>query len=332
MLNTLRWYIHKLLTLMASTPPPTHILPFETLGPQSFFNHICDTSQEIRNQYFVHSIRWYKQPSGAEHEFLIACLSDSHFILVERGKGNRQLPGSGGTISAFASSQSLPSSEACLAKDSLYAMRDTSLATLLVERKCESTGLLMEYEFRDFKLLEFARLVNIISTNRPNYQIDGSMCYWFASMVVAVAKAEFHGRLKGSKANLKLAGKNKGLPVYTANENEINKIRSIYDEARRHDPEPLGPREVSNQRNIAEIRAKAEDLRLRELQAAEDLRLRELQAAEDLRLRELQAAEDLRLRELQAAEDLRLREQQEAKAKQQELLEEIAALKRQQRN
>ena len=150
-------------------------------------------------------------------------------------------------------------------------MRDPSLATLLMEQKCQSTGLLMEYKFCDFKLLEFARLINIVSMNQPNYQIDGSMCYWFASMVVAIAKAEFHGRLKGSKANSKLAGKNKGLPVYTANQNKINKIRSIYDEARCHDPEPLGPREVSNQCNIAEIRAKAEDLRLRELHMAEDL-------------------------------------------------------------
>ena len=48
----------------------------------------------------------------------------------------------------------------------------------------------MEHEFRDFKLLEFVRLINIISTNQPNYQIDRSLCYWFTSMVIANAKME----------------------------------------------------------------------------------------------------------------------------------------------
>ena len=330
MLDILGWYIIRLLTLISSTPPPiTYILPLGTLTSQSFFDRICDASQETRNRYFVKSIKWYRQSSGPEHDFLVACLSNSHFVLVEPGKSDRRLPGLGKFISTFASSQSLLSSEACLAKDNLRTVEDLSLTALIEERIYESTtSLLMEHKFRDLKLLEFARLVNIVSKNQQNYQIDGSIYHWFASMVVAIAKVEFHGRLKGFKANLKLAGKNKSLTVSRADQNEVNEIRSIYVKARCHDPEPLGPREISNQRKITELKAKIEAELHRERQETEDRLEEKRQEAEEKQ----QEAEDRLEAKRQEAEDRLEAERQEAEVKQQELLEEIAALKRQQRN
>jgi hypothetical protein len=59
--------------------------------------------------------------------------------------------------------------------------KDTLLATYLFP----SPGL---------PLLEFSRLVKIVSEHSENYQINSTMCYWFSAMIMEVSRRQLFPR------------------------------------------------------------------------------------------------------------------------------------------
>jgi hypothetical protein len=86
-------------------------------------------------------------------------------------------------------------------------------------------------------VLEFARLVFIVSTHSPEYklQFSGSMCYWFASTIVAISNSLFRGAGRRSSK----AGTLAGVKVYKDDATVIAAITTKYVEARKADPEPI---------------------------------------------------------------------------------------------
>ena len=207
-----------------------------TRPPKYFFDDICDTDPQARNQHFVTSLVWYKERGSPEHEFVVAHLNNSRVLRVERAPD--QAANSNQVL--FTSSSS--SSKHVAADDTVRVIDNSTLASYVNSGFADQ---LAQYKFHDFRILEFARLVGIVSKHSPDYKLNGTMCYWFSSTIMAASKSLFHGR--GHPPSPR-AGKIGSLRAHTDDPSEIAEIMTKYNEAKKADPDPIGPREARHRR------------------------------------------------------------------------------------
>jgi hypothetical protein len=255
--------------------------------PRFFFDTLCEADPDARSQHYVRRLTLYKETSNTQHEFVIADLSNSSSLLVERRPEKRA-----SQISILSTSSPSPSTSTVLANDVVQCI--PSPTTLTNRLKSCPANILGRYTFKNYPVLEFARLVSVISTQKPRYVINSSMCYWCASTIVAISVAEFGDGTIDSTPS-RLAGSWNGYKFMIRVE-DIEVMRNAYVQARAADPEPTGPREAKHRRQLKAWETKAKELE--ELRQQDKAKLKDTEA----KLKELQEAQQqdkAKLKELQ---------------------------------
>jgi hypothetical protein len=215
-------------------------------GPNYFFDDICDAEKALRDLYTVTKIHWYKQNAAsnkAEHEFLIAevtrridsLCSEKVYLVVERS------PSSDAGIKRVVQT-SVKTSHPIFAWDKMHCVDDPTRTALLTDRSIDHP--LGSYPLYNFPILEFLRMVHVISHHSPEYQLNGAMCYWYAAMIAGLARIHFapNGDLRRPTG----AGTFKGFNAFRQSDWEADfaVINEKYIEAKRIDPDPVGPRRL----------------------------------------------------------------------------------------
>ena len=301
-----------------------------------FFNEICNVSADVRSKYFVTELAWYKQrpsSSSSEHEFLVARVKGpkadwTSDLRVERVPA----PEAPWKKVVLTASPSLKSGDvsALDTVECLGSARRTELN--------DSNDRVATLAFSDFPILEFVRILHVISHHNQNYSLDNTTCYWYVSMVVAIARRHFSNTGDNPSSR---AGRFKGIKAHTIDPQKEEDMDVKYVAAREADPHPIGPREerarAALEERERELRAEAEE-RERELRAEAE-RERKLRAeaeererASNERERESRAAEE-RERELRAEAEERERAANEreraANERERRMAEQVMALQRQ---
>jgi hypothetical protein len=256
-------FIHNLfLSLMSGDDQaaPTFVFlerdrPFH---PVSFYSRVCDVPSTNRAVFVVTEIRWCKERSGKEHEYLAVQLQRRggfrvFFAVVERG------PSASANVFQ-ASSTSLPSS---ISKQVSASDRISCLNQEDCDRRVNRDILLATYTFPGpgLPLLEFSRLVKIVSEYSENYQLNSTMCYWFSAMVMEISRRQFFPRDQNNRpvpAGLpKGAGYYKKIlstssPQWTK---DFDIIEQKYKDDKSADPVPISRQQQEAERKVQEARA-----------------------------------------------------------------------------
>jgi hypothetical protein len=219
----------------------------------------------------------YKETSQSHQEFVVAELSNSSALVVERRLAPREQ-----SISTLSASSPSPSTSIDLAYDTVQLFSPTSnkFTSRLASTPAEKIG---HYAFNSFPVLEFARLVNVMSKQKPQYVLDTSISYWYASTIVAISVAEFGDGTIDSTPS-RLVGSWNGHKLMIRVE-DIEVMRNAYVQARAADPEPIGPIEAKYRRQLKtwETEAKDEDAKLKELEELRQQDRAKLKELEELR-------------------------------------------------
>jgi hypothetical protein len=262
----LRWHIRQLFSPMLGDKQVSVLRP-STFGPHSlsfFFKEIWDAELDVRARYTVTNIALYKQPpSGnnlAEHEFLIAEVSRrinsyhsaTMYLVVER-----ELTSDAGSEQALSTSPNTSSSIS--PSDMMECVHYRARATLLARRSATQVA---SYTFGKFPVVEFLRIVHMVSQHTPKHQLIGAMCFWYNTMIGTIAMTHF-----GSVGKLRyLTGARRPEVIREGCWREDSQaINEKYAKAREDDPEPLGPRGLEQAALKEETaRLKEETARIRE--------------------------------------------------------------------
>jgi hypothetical protein len=261
MFTSLWRYIRRIFSLMPELERILPLKPHLRDRPNVFFEHICDAPKDLRALYTVTEIVWYKQlTSGnkAEHEFLVAKVhrpADNHtvYLLVERGptwEAKRKQ-----VMKTVDSSRFVP------AWDDILCIDHSAHTALLTERVVNRLG---SSPFPSFPVLEFLRMVHIVTNYKPDYQLNGAMCYWYAEMIAHLAMTHFGGPDSNSGRPTG-AGKLRGVNVFRESrwKEDFAAINGKYIEAKTIDPDPISLRRVQ------EAKQKEETARERALKEEE---------------------------------------------------------------
>ncbi|KAF8480683.1 hypothetical protein JB92DRAFT_3149294 [Gautieria morchelliformis] len=245
MFDSLWNFIHNLfLSIMADNPGPAIPLTFYPglqLIPSRFYDMVCDVDITERLVFVVTELRWYKQRIlTSEHEYLVARLqrrggSRAMFAKIERGpsRSANQLQ-----ISST-SSPSVLGKEVC-AYDLITCLSQDGINSYTVGDR-----LLETYRFPEVPLLEFFRVVRLVSQYRDEYELNNTMCYWFVGVIVEVARRLFVPHHPGNSYNPpRGAGQymfiNLMTPQWTT---DCNDIEQNYRREKLVKPDPVGPQE-----------------------------------------------------------------------------------------
>ncbi|KAF8479360.1 hypothetical protein JB92DRAFT_3044656 [Gautieria morchelliformis] len=244
MFDSLWNFIHNLfLSIMSDNGPvPRTIYSGLQLIPSRFYDMVCDVPITDRPVFVVTEIRWYKQRTSLEHEYLLARLqrrgsSQAMFATIERGP----------STSANQFQVSSTSSPSFLSKDVYAYDLITCLSKDDMERRITGDNLLATCTFTGLRLVEFSRLVHIVSQHETNYQVNTTMCYWFAAAIMEVAKSRF-SRPRTDNSPVPAYSPPRGAGCYSfintvTSEwtNDFRKIEQKYEDNKFVDPNPIGP-------------------------------------------------------------------------------------------
>ncbi|KAF8489939.1 hypothetical protein JB92DRAFT_3129159 [Gautieria morchelliformis] len=130
----------------------------------------------------------------------------------------------------------------------------TCLSQEDVNRRITGDNLLATYIFPELPLLEFFRIVRIVSQYRPNYELDSTMCYWFSGVIIEVARRRFVPHHPGNRPVS--ADPPRGAGYYTVIDTmtsqwtkDYNIIEQIYEDDCSTNDNPIGPQlELARQR------------------------------------------------------------------------------------
>ena len=153
----------------------------------SFFGQMYNVVQPDKDQFIVKEIKWYKERGRKRHEFLIAQLQRIQgmcvqFAVVERG------PSTSANIKQVSKTTIPHTSSLVLAEDMILFLERDAKEALLTQRGAD---LLITHDFHALPLLEISCIVWMVSKHKECYVITDSMCYWYAFMVVEVAKTYY---------------------------------------------------------------------------------------------------------------------------------------------
>ena len=162
-------------------------------SPTSFFyTAIKHVMAALRTYYVVNKINWYKEPGAHGHEFLIAQVeytmysSQLYFTtVVERGPARNTDPGQDSSLPRQSLSISV--------LDTIRCLNEAAQQTLPKER---SAKLIMTHSFHAFSLLEISRLIWTVSEHHKDYPINKSGSYWYAAMIMEVARRQYSPRAR----------------------------------------------------------------------------------------------------------------------------------------
>ena len=263
--------------------------------PHYFFHQLCNLPTKVRKELAVTKITWFKESSSSEHEFLIAqverpSVKKTVYLLVERA------PAPDAKWKQVVSTSSPPSLRLgdVNALDTLQSLDKSMSDDLIVSRSAYEIA---KYTFSGFTLLEFARIIHIISEHRLNYTIGNATCYWYASLNLAIARRHFRNE-GGDLSNQ--AGRFKGIQAYTIDVREVAEVSQKYLDAWNRDPEPVGQQQ--QELRAERERRRAAEEREREVRREAGEREREARREAGERERELREAGE-RERELRAANE-----------------------------
>ena len=219
---------------MDQAGPSVNILDkTSTQSIDAFFVGICEVPIQVRSKYHVKELTWYKQSNGSQHEFVVAKLTNSTYLKVDREPSSDANPLQ---ISSTSSASSLDS-KSIPADDGVQIIsRNSRKHKKIVSSKHVTT--VCEYTFTTFPVLEFSRILVTLSNSEPHYTITGKMCYWYASRIVALSTQMFNG-IESKKTN-GLGGQWMGILKFN-DETGLDDIMGRYIQARDADPEPIGP-------------------------------------------------------------------------------------------
>ncbi|KAF8479358.1 hypothetical protein JB92DRAFT_3149511 [Gautieria morchelliformis] len=227
MFDSLWNFIHNLfLSIMSDNGPvPRTIYSGLQLIPSRFYDMVCDVPITDRPVFVVTEIRWYKQRTSLEHEYLLARLqrrgsSQAMFATIERGP----------STSANQFQVSSTSSPSFLSKEVYAYDLITCLSKDDMQRRITGDNLLATCTFTGLRLVEFSRLVHIVSQHETNYQVNTTMCYWFAAAIMEVAKSRFS----------RPRTDNSPVPAYSPLEGR-GVTQQKYEDDKFVDPFPIGP-------------------------------------------------------------------------------------------
>ncbi|KAF8518090.1 hypothetical protein JB92DRAFT_3142156 [Gautieria morchelliformis] len=223
-------------------PIPPRFIYFEpSTSPASFYTGVCDIPSSERSVYIAKEIKWYKEKEGSRHEYLVARLQRKRgsrvgFAVVERGLSPSA------SVVRFSSTSSPPSlSEQATASDriSCYGSKED-----ILNRRVNNDTLLATYTFPDLSLLEFSRLVKIVSEHGHNYPTNTAMGCWFSAMIMEVARRQFSPRhpnkIPVPAGPFTGAGKDMCFSLMTPQWTEdFAIIEQKYKDDRSADPDPL---------------------------------------------------------------------------------------------
>ena len=121
---------------------------------------IWEVDAEGRAECHVKKLRWYNEPKKtSEHEFIVAELTESVYLRVER-----RPPSNVYQLRIISTSSSLD--KAINAEDEIKMF--TTSRELKDGVSSRSAEIVTELTFSSFPVLEFSRLLLAISDNRPN--------------------------------------------------------------------------------------------------------------------------------------------------------------------
>jgi len=233
-------------------------------SPQLLSGALFDAPVHIRRKFRVTSLIWYKGRNGVEHEFLVAHLTESRCLLIERCSDSDE------KLSRVLLTSSPSSATPVSAEDSIRVIPSPDIGLFIIKKRADQ---LAKYEFQNISLFDIVRLVAIVSNNKPEYEVTGSMCYWFASTIVNVAIREWTPTASHpSSSNWKLGTLN-GLPVHHHKEDQIMAIKAILHEEIAHTPDPVGPIETAFQKCGQRAQEEAERAQEGEQRAREEVRI-----------------------------------------------------------
>ena len=207
--------------------PPSELIDVD---PSVFFEDICDAPPDLEKENLVISISWYKEKSPDEHEFLVAHLKNGYFLIIDRcPRSTKDIP----ALSLSPSESSIPQ---VTARDILLVSNRPGRNDIIGYRNAKAIG---TYKLRDCSILEFARLLDTIRRNCPDYTLDKRIGFWYTSTIVTICKSLFHGKGRMCSSH---AGRCGGITMHTDDPREIDEITKKYLDARKADPDPLSPR------------------------------------------------------------------------------------------
>ena len=211
-----------------STCPPIPLFKrYGTSSSRSFFAAMCDIPIDDRAQCHVRRLTMYKKRN---HEFIVAELTNSAYLLVER-----LAPENTHSIEiASTSSDSSSSIRRYIPADdrvSIYPKKDAKFTNAV-----SAVELIHDYTFTQFPVLEFARIVAAVSDYSGNYVPNSTMCYWYASVIRALATRLF----QGTKSK-ELRGRTCLVIEFSFDEEASDIIQKNYIQARNANPQPTGP-------------------------------------------------------------------------------------------
>ena len=233
--------------------------------------HLLDTCRDVRAEFLVNSLTWCKERQGVQHEFLVAHLTQSRCLVVERS------PAGGAKVVRIASTSS--HSMRLAADDAVKVIPSHDFQAFLGGRNARTVTTV---DFEGVRVFDFARLVALVSESTPLYDIKLSTCYWFASTIMGVARGEFteigeHPTAAGRSGTLRNAS------VHHENTTQIQQLRASFRAQINAAPNPIGPIEAAS--------LEREQMAQEETQAAQE----EAQAAQEEAQRareEARAAQD----------------------------------------
>ncbi|KAF8465640.1 hypothetical protein JB92DRAFT_3062552, partial [Gautieria morchelliformis] len=244
MFGSLWNFIHNLfLSLMSDNerPVPPFVSVEPVLNPAAFYNRVCDVPITDRLVFVVREIKWYKQRTSVAHEYLLARLqrrggSRAMYATIERGPAR----------SANQVQVSSTSSPSVLSKDVSAYDLITCLSQEDMDKRITGDRLLATYMFTELPLLEFFRIVRIVSQYSPNYELDSTMCYWFSGVIIEVARRQFDPHHPGNRPVS--ADPPRGAGYYTVINTmtsqwaeDYNIIEQIYKHDSSTNENPIGP-------------------------------------------------------------------------------------------
>ena len=172
---------------MDRTCPPIRLFKRDdgSSSGRSFFAAMCDVPIDDMAHCHVRRLTMYKKRGNFEHEFVVAELTNAAYLLVERlmpestpsNKIASTSPGSSSSIT-----KSIPADD----RASIYPTKDATFTNAV-----STVDLVHNYTFTRFPVLEFSRIIAAISDYSGNYMFKYTMCYWYASMITALATQLF---------------------------------------------------------------------------------------------------------------------------------------------
>jgi hypothetical protein len=298
MLTSLWWYIRRIFSLMPELETILPLRPNLRGRPNDFFDHICDASKDLRALYTVTEIVCYRQPASgnkAEHEFLVAKVhraADNHtvYLLVERGPTWEAKPKQ--VLKTVDTSKFVP------AWDDMRCNDHSAHTALITERAAYPLG---SFPFRSFPVLEFLRMVVIVTNYKPDYQLNGAMCYWYMEMIARLAMTHFGGQ-DGKWKRPRGAGRLGGVSVLGQDrcEDDFAAIDRKYIGEKMEKPDPISRRrkeEADQKKETARERALKEESMEREAARAEEAVRERVLKEEERALKEAAQDEVSSLRE-----------------------------------